>query len=482
MSMLIRIYYCFLLTIFATIANAQTIDTSLVTKPGLSLNKDSASRVQIRKIFIQGNKRTKFYIILREIQFKEGDYLIIKDLHNALQQARQQVYNTTLFSDVKIEPVIISASDIDVMVTVKERWYIFPTPQFQLVDRSLNEWLVKYKGDLSRVNYGIKFLHYNLSGRKDPLRLYLINGYTRNVSFSYSQPYSNVSLTQGFNLSGGFSQNREIIYKTSPNNKLQFYKTGNFVRNTTFASVGYRIQKAILDKHIFNFTYTHIKVNDSVVTTTYNPNYLNVPGNSKGFLDLSYTYQYVNVNNIFYPLKGITGFATVAKRGWGLRGGINMFSLHGAYNKYWDLTRNWYGSFQVMGMIKLPFEQPFINQQALGYGEAYLRGLEYYSVDGVAYGIGRSSLKKKLISFSLPFPFKSKTHTNIPFTIFAKTFADAGFSYNKKKYDTYLNNRFLYTGGIGIDVLTFYDLVLRIEYSFNQLGENGIFLHTKIGF
>ena len=477
-----KIYYCLVLTIVVANANAQ-IDAvpQPVPTPSFSL-KDSALKVQVRKIYIKGNRLTRFYIILREIQFKEGEYIIIKDLPNALQKARQQVYNTTLFNEVKIEPIVISAYDIDVVVTVKERWYIFPTPQFQLVDRNLNEWLVKYKGDLSRVNYGIKFVHYNLSGRKDPLRLYLINGYTRNINFSYSQPYSNRSLTQGFNISGGFSQNREIPYKTSVNNKLQFYKTGDFVRNTTFATVGYRIQKAILDKHLFNITYVHIKVNDSIITTPYNPHYLNVNGTSIGFIDLNYSYQYADVNNISYPLTGVTGSVGILKRGFGITGGINMFSVEGAYNKYWDLSKNWYGSIQLTGMIKLPFEQPFINQQALGYGEAYLRGLEYYVVNGVAYGVVRSTLKKKIWSFSLPFPFKSKSHTSIPFTIYAKTFADAGFSYNKKKYDTYLNNRLLYTAGIGIDLLTFYDLNLRIEYSFNQLGENGLFLHSGAGF
>ena len=39
-----------------------------------------------------------------------------------------------------------------------------------------------------------------------------------------------------------------------------------------------------------------------------------------------------------------------------------------------------------------------------------------------------------------------------------------------------------YTGGFGIDILTLYDLNLRLEYSFNQLNENGLFLHTKGGF
>ena len=40
----------------------------------------------------------------------------------------------------------------------------------------------------------------------------------------------------------------------------------------------------------------------------------------------------------------------------------------------------------------------------------------------------------------------------------------------------------LYSGGFGIDILTFYDINLKIEYSFNQLNENGLFLHSNGGF
>ena len=82
----------------------------------------------------------------------------------------------------------------------------------------------------------------------------------------------------------------------------------------------------------------------------------------------------------------------------------------------------------------------------------------------------------------MPFPFFPKILTKIPFTFFAKTYTDFGYVYNKPKFDTYLNNRLLYTGGFGIDLLTLYDINLRFEYSFNQLNKSGLFFHTQSGF
>ena len=192
--------------------------------------------------------------------------------------------------------------------------------------------------------------------------------------------------------------------------------------------------------------------------------------------------QYANVNNNSYPLTGKSGFIAIQKRGLGFTGGINAFSVEAGYNKYFDLRKNWYSSIQLNGKIRLPFDQAYINQRGLGYGENYLRGLEYYVIDGVATALVKSTLKKKIIAFNVPFPFLPKLVTKIPFTFYAKTFADLGYVYTKDIYSTNLNNRLLYSGGFGIDILTLYDINLRFEYSFNQLKENGLFLHNQSGF
>ena len=159
-----------------------------------------------------------------------------------------------------------------------------------------------------------------------------------------------------------------------------------------------------------------------------------------------------------------------------------MLSVEAGYNKYFNLGKNWYSSIQLNGKIKLPFDQAYINQRGLGYGENYLRGLEYYVIDGVVTGLVKTTLKKKIISFNVPFPFFPKLLNKIPFTFFAKTYTDVGYALTKDKYATNLSNRLLYSGGFGIDILTLYDINLRFEYSFNQLGKNGLFLHNQSGF
>ncbi len=462
--------------------NLSFIDTAL-------LSSNTHKKVRIQDIEVVGTKKTKIYIVYREIHFKKGDSLAVKDLYKEMEQARFQVYNTTLFNEVKFELVAVDAYNIKITVRLQERWYLYPVPQFQLVDRNFNEWWKTYNHSLNRVNYGIKLVHYNLSGRRDQLRVYLINGYTRNISVSYNAPYSNNALTKGFTIGAGYNQKRELPYKTSYRDSLLFYPVDSatiakseFIYKSWHVSAGYSIRRGLFKKHQFNASYSRISVPDEVIDKKYNPNYFKDSVTSKGIFDINYVQTYSNVNNSSYPLTGETWFLGIQKRGLGFTGGVNMLLLEAGYNKYIDMGKNWYSTIQINGKLKLPFDQAYINQRGLGYGDNYLRGLEYYVIDGVGTALAKYTLRKKLISFNIPFPFIPKLLNKIPITVFAKTYGDVGYAYTKQKYITLLNNRLLYSGGFGIDILTLYDINLRFEYSFNQLGQNGLFLHNQSGF
>jgi outer membrane protein assembly factor BamA len=479
MKRAIFFFICFTVFFCFSISNiyAQSEADSLYIPPA-----DSTKKIEIGNITVNGNKKTKGYIILREIHFKTGDSILSGKFNADLLRAQYQVYNTTLFTDVAVRPSTIRGSTVDISVTVKEKWYIYPTPQFQLVDRNFNEWLKVYNADFNRVIYGVKFLHYNLTGRRDQLRVFLLNGYARHFAVSYLAPYSNRALNEGFGVSAAFTQNREIPYKTTYYNKLLQFKNGGFVRTTFAAGATYLSRKRFFQTHAISINYIHNSLDDSILAPKYNPGYFNKPKSTVGYPELTYVFQYANTNNIKFPLKGIIWGIGATKRGLAFKSGINMFVFDGLYSKYLSHGKQWYSNIQLHTKLKLPFTQPYINQRALGYGDLYLRGLEYYVIDGVAASIAKYTLRKKIISFNIPVPFKIKAIPVIPFTIYGKTYADGGYVYNRKEFDTRLNNRFLYTGGAGIDILSLYDMNLGIEYSVNQLGERGIFFHIRGGF
>jgi len=463
------------------VASAQQSDSIHIPANVQSLlNADTTGKVFISSINIYGNKKTKDYIIKREIKFTTGDSIKNSMLTSLTEQSRNLIYNTTLFTEVEVLPYLDSAG-ISFNVTVKEKWYLYPTPQFRLVDRNFNEWLKIYDGDLKRVVYGVKFAHYNFSGRRDLLRIYVLTGYARNISFSYSAPHSNTALTEGFAVSAGYIQNREAGYKTNYGNIISNFRSDGFVRRSINVGGAYIIRKGYYNSHVLGIGYAYIKVHDSINIKS-NSDYFNNNTSSASLPSLSYLYTHVNVDNISYPLKGNFYGISFFKRGLGFTGGTNLFEINGSASKYISHGKQWYSTVQLIAKLKAPFNLAYINRRALGFDDFYLRGLENYVVDGVAAAIAKYTLKKKIFAFNIPVPFKIKAIPKIPVALFAKSFADIGTSYIKPELNTMLNNRLLYTAGFGLDILTLYDLNLRLEYSFNQLSQNGLFLHVKGGF
>lgn len=441
---------------------------------------DSTQKIIISDIIILGNKKTKDYIIVREMLFKKGDSINPAELFTLLEESRKLIYNTTLFTSVELIPSLVTDGRTTITVKVKERWYIYPIPQFQLVDRNLNEWINTYNASLDRVIYGAKFIHYNFSGRRDQLRIFALNGYSRNFSIAYTSPYSNSALTEGFTLGSAFQQNREVAFRTTLNNKLLQYRNGNFVRTNIVAFAGYIIRRGYYRSHQLNLVYTYSSVTDSLLI--YNPSFFNSEKTKQHIPELSYQFHYLKVDNVAYPLQGRSMLLGVTKKGFGFDGGINALTLDAIFNAYKGLGKNWYLSFNSASKVKLPFHLAYINRRALGFLDFYLRGLEYYVIDGVASSVFKTTLRKKVADFKIKTPFHFKVIPEIPFKVFVKTYGDLGYSYDKGPNISELNNRLLYTGGLGIDILTVYDLNLRFEYSFNQLNQNGLFLHTKGGF
>ena len=80
-----------------------------------------------------------------------------------------------------------------------------------------------------------------------------------------------------------------------------------------------------------------------------------------------------------------------------------------------------------------------------------------------------------MVSFEVPTFLNSKNYSKIPFTLYAKIYGDAGYAYSKRQ--SMLGNKLQYSGGFGLDIVTLYDIAIKIEFSVNRLGNGGIYLH-----
>ena len=437
---------------------------------------DTSNLFTVKEILIEGNKQTKSATILRELSFVEGERYTLPDLVRRFAEAKRQLMNTTLFHEVVVSLKTLQGYDAFVEIDVRERWYIFPFPFIRTVDRSFGEWVKEQNMDLERVNYGIRITHNNTTGRNDKLSLYFMNGYTKQLSMSYKNLI--LDKKQQWTSSLGFAtgKNKQLDYITT-DNKRQFFKSDQeFVHSFTRGFVELSFRRAIKTKHTFGISYNAESFPDSVLEI--NPTFSPKQKRSIHYPELYYTLSYFDLDYIPYPTKGYAAEISLRKRGLG--NAMNLLQLTAKTSANWPLSDKYFFNLRVAGGVKLPFKQPYINQQFLGFNDMFMQGYEYYVVNGVAGGYTKAILSREILNTKIHVPSKKFTKLNhIPIRIYGKIYGNTGYVYNPQAGDNELCNRMLYSGGIGLDIVTFYDFIIRLEWSFNQLGQNDLYLHRK---
>ena len=329
-----------------------------------------ASYLFINDISISGNKRTKKHIIFRELDFELGDTLQAASLNQILEENRNQVYNTTLFNDVKIEVKEQKGTAIDLQVTVEERWYVFPVPIFELTDRNFNVWWKEFDRDLSRTEYGLRFYHYNFRGRKERLKATVQFGFTKKYELEYSLPFVDKARKIGAYYKLSYILNRELPFRNF-NNSQEFYKhEDGFAQKRFNVSVGTSLRPNIHSNHRLFLDYVQNNIVDTLAEM--NPNYFLDGKTEQTFLQLVYDFSNDYRDVIAYPLSGTYFNAQFIQTGLGVFGDVGMTSLVANYTNYFPLGKRFYALGNVKAKLSFPDRQPFFNQRGLGFGLDYL--------------------------------------------------------------------------------------------------------------
>lgn len=445
------------------------------TDEGATAVSDSVSQFTIKDILVSGNRKTKAFVVLRELPFKADEQYPLNVLVDKFAQAKRQLMNTGLFRSVVVSLRSLHGYDVYVSIEVAERWYLYPIPLIKTVDRNINEWVVTQKMDLSRINYGLKLTYKNFTGRNDRLYTNLVNGYTKQVVLRYDGLYLDNKLKWTANFNVAWGKNHEVIYNTI-NDKQVAYKNNNEYVNSflrTQLEVTYR--PAIKTRHVFGIGYAFEDVADTLFQL--NTNY-SFQHSVVRYPEMYYRLLYYNVDLIPYPKQGYVAEGTLLKRGIG--SGVNLWQLSAMGSAYWPLNSKYTFNLRVAGALKLPFRQTYINKQLLGYNSMFLQGYEYNVVDGVAGAYTKAVFMRQLLNTAIRIPSKRwERLNNIPIALYAKTYGNTGYVYNPDPGDNHLSNRLLCSGGLGLDIVLFNDLVIKLEYSINQFGKKGLYLHNR---
>lgn len=428
----------------------------------------------IDSIIFQGNKKTKDAILLRELTFSLGDTLNGDEFTRTMESTQINLMKLSLFHTVEMH-AFPQEGHVSLYIRVQERWYTWLWPVLEIYDRNFNSWYSK--GDFTRLSYGLFFQQENFRGRMEKLHLVIKLGYQQEALLIYEKPYINKSKTLGVGTQLWLARDREIGYQTV-NNKLEFYRGDDFMRQVTSASVHIRYRKRIHTTHFLQFTLNWFSLSDSLLLL--NPDYSGNAAPHTFFPSLSYIIKADYRNDRAYPLAGWYADAMLTHYGPGVSGGVNFATLRTSARWHQPLGGRWYTAFLLASKFSTSGSKPYYLSQALGYDRDYVRGYEYYVIDGDHFGLVKSTLKYNIVqpaTLKLNW-LKSARFNRIPYAIYLNAFADAGEQWPAQKSGSNnLSGRMLYGFGLGLDFVTYYDKVFRAEITRNGEGETGFFLH-----
>ncbi|MEY2923866.1 MAG: hypothetical protein RLZZ337_406 [Bacteroidota bacterium] len=434
-----------------------------------------AQNIDIKNISISGNKRTKDFVILRELLFSKESKIPIDSFDLVLSMSKNRVMNLNLFNSVEID-TIPSDTGCNIHITLVEKWYNWPIPFIEFSDRNFNVWK-DLSFDPERTNYGLYLFNYNVFGRNHTIKTSLVYGYNKTYGLEYRIPFLSKNSNLGLSSKLKYTSQSEMWLETK-NDKLQFYKNGrsNLIDKT--------IGELKLSKRIKPYTMvfaeanvTHIKLDSSLINIA--SHYLLNNVLERTSLEMGLSIATDTRNNIYLPTSG--NFLSANTKFQYFTGSLPIYNIYttAKIQQFKQLKTRWYSALSLFGDLNSSYTLPYENTRRFGYSNL-VRGFEAYVVEGRASALANAALRFEIVEqkkVNLPF-IHIKNYNFLPLVSYLELFVDAGSVSNSNSliYNN-LTNKLLYSTGLSLQTIFYNDRILRLEYSLNSLKESGFFVH-----
>jgi hypothetical protein len=442
---------------------------------------------------ITGNKLTKDPMIIRELDFKIGDSLGTispgkkfdfklkrfapgdsSELSLRLKYSRENIINTNLFLTVDLSIEQIDGMDYRLLINVTERHYWWLFPVVKLNAPNFNEWL--RDPDISDVSMGLFFSHNNLFGKSHQTSLVGYVGKSYAVAWGYRIPWIGQGKKTGLTFGAAYQNLYTVEYGSLENKRQMLYKSNSLQSATIFGVITMR--PGLYNYGTVKMIGEWVSISDSLYSL--DTNYLEKGKKSNMSLTIYADYAYDSRNSKSYPLMGSYMRLFVNKVGIGLVSKDVDYFFYGLdFHFYQKLSNKWY----VAEMFKLENSagenHPYYYQLNMTQKKDFVRGYDLYTLKGDQMYFFRSNVKYELVKPSLK-KVKEGQEDNkfkrLQYAFYLNAFADAGYCVNNFTENNPYNNKMLYSWGLGLDFVTYYNMVLRFEYAFTSIGTNGFFI------
>jgi hypothetical protein len=469
-------------------ANAQVKDGTVTLPESVPF-----AMIRIAEYKISGNKLTKDWYIIRELDFKIGDTLstTLKDkkidfenkrlssgdsseLFLRMTYSRENIVNTKLFLTVNISLEQIHEDQYRILIDVTERHYWWLFPVIKLNAPNFNEWLRDI--DLSAVSMGLFFSHNNLFGTSHQTSLVGYVGKSYAAAWGYKIPWIGKGKKTGLTFGAAYQNLYTVEYASFENKREMLYASNSLQTASVFGVINLR--PGLYNYGNIKLIANWVNISDSLFTL--DSNFLAKNKKSNLYTTLHAEYAFDSRNSKSYPLYGNYMRVFVDKVGLGfISKDVDYFFYGIDFHFYQKLGEKWY----VAEMFKLENSSgenhPYYYQLNMTQKKDFLRGYDLFTLKGDQMYFFRSNVKYELVKPSVK-KVKEGQEKNkfksLQYAFYLNAFADAGYCVNDFTENNPLNNKMNYSWGLGIDFVTYYDMVLRFEYAFTSNKTNGFYI------
>jgi outer membrane protein assembly factor BamA len=391
------------------------------------------------------------------------------------------LYNTQLFNYVTIQDSIVG-NQLYWHIYVEERWYLWPYFYWEIAEQTINDWLESPSLNRITLNGGVDWM--NLSGRNDHLSIGGSIGYFQSFSISYRSPLgSSPKKLTDFYTQLSFKRQREIFYDANSEGDLLRYRSD---LGFLFQEWEYNLLlRPRLSQYQFLSLFSSLRsLRYDPYVLALNPNFFGEIGYREVLTQSSFgillEQDYRNIR--YYPTKGSRFILEMTSHClFHQTQMFPYFKTHLRYLHFLPLVekRLFYATGGYGQMYFSAPSMPFFRQFHL-QGALDLRGFQRYRIPGDAFFAWKNEIRLALLPRRIVFWKKLPKHfQHFPLGLYTHLFTDFGYAYSKQPMTKY-NNHPLLAYGIGLDFLTFYDNVFRLELLFNNFRNIDFLIQAKL--
>lgn len=447
-------------------------------------SQTQSQKFLIRQISFEGNNRTQSSRLLREVVVNVGDSLTLKQVTQKLKESKEHLINTGLFTDVSTNLFFDeeNPNNIRLHFLVKEGLFFIPIPIIELADRNFNVWWTEHNRDIKFLNLGMNLKLRNITGNADELAVLGQWGYDRKFIVNYLSPYFDQDRQWNINFRTYYNSNKELIYHTLNGEPKYMRNDDEYLRSKFETSLALIYRPRHNSWYRLSLGYFFNTITDEVMEV--NPRYFNGDDQQR-YGKISLEYSFDNRDNKYLSTDGWFLHGLLAKNGISNSDQLNSWELEADIYYYHLINDHWSWSNGILFRgHDSPDPFPYSNLYQLGSNPEYIRGYEYYHIEGSSLGVYKTSLMRKIIdrkiNWGKAMPFTN--YRSMDAKLFLSLNLDLGYVLDDFYRTSSFVNNDLWGGGLGLNLLLYNKFSCSFEASINQKKEVGFFFHLNQNF